>query len=532
MNTLNQITSRTVPGYVNVIGTATNTATVSLWGDNGQYAGTSRKGAYFRGELSVDNHAGPVWLTVTNLAVLQNGSNPDIITNTVGKMFIPKTAESFGYDLDGNLTNDGRWAYTWDAENRVTSFTRNSAAPSGSKVKLDCQYDSKSRRTQKVVSTWNTSTLNYQPSTTNRFIYDGWNLIAILDATNGLVQTFTWGTDASGTLQGAGGVGGLISMTVHQGTNAGTYFYCFDGNHNVTTLVNATNGAIAAQYEYASFGELLRATGPLAFANPFRFSTKYQDDDTGFLYYGYRYYDPSTGRWLSRDPLGEQGGKNVYAAFENDALSSCDALGLSTFGLTFSSEGRAFFDGNLLGSTRSRNQSGLRYDPLAWFENAASQISGCTGGICNSTTDRPEHEDSSFVTASVKNVSKCTQTVDCSCRLYYFGMTAIPKSAPIGKPKSLGGFTVKGHVLGEKLSSMLKGKNVSYIKHSPEDIGAEWVAVGSGNHTAAKTFTLSPGASKELYEGHIIVALGPLLNGSRFYEAMTGDCVCTATPAK
>jgi RHS repeat-associated protein len=53
------------------------------------------------------------------------------------------------------------------------------------------------------------------------------------------------------------------------------------------------------------FGEVLRATGPMAKANPFRFSTKYQDDETDLLYYGYRYYNPSTGRWISRDPLGD-----------------------------------------------------------------------------------------------------------------------------------------------------------------------------------------------------------------------------------
>ena len=85
--------------------------------------------------------------------------------------------------------------------------------------------------------------------------------------------------------------------------NQGTYFYCYDGNGNVAALVNAANGAIAAQYEYGPFGELLRATGPMAFANPFRFSSKYQDDETDFLYYGHRYYNPSTGRWLSRDPV-------------------------------------------------------------------------------------------------------------------------------------------------------------------------------------------------------------------------------------
>ena len=134
--------------------------------------------------------------------------------------------------------------------------------------------------------------------------------------------------DASGTMQGAGGVGGLISMTVHQGTNAGTYLYCYDGNHNVTTLVNATNGAVAAQYEYDVFGRPLRATGPLAFVNPFTFSTKFCDWETGFLYYGYRYYDPDIGRWLNQDPIGERGGINLYGFAANNPVLFSDRNGL------------------------------------------------------------------------------------------------------------------------------------------------------------------------------------------------------------
>jgi RHS repeat-associated protein len=128
-----------------------------------------------------------------------------------------------------------------------------------------------------------------------------------LDENNAPVLSFAWGTDISGTMQGAGGVGGLLSVTVHSGANAGTYFYCYDGNGNVVALVNAADGTIAARYECGPFGELLRATGPMAKVNPFRFSTKYQDDETGLLYYGYRYYDPSTGRWLSKDPNREPG---------------------------------------------------------------------------------------------------------------------------------------------------------------------------------------------------------------------------------
>ena len=75
------------------------------------------------------------------------------------------------------------------------------------------------------------------------------------------------------------------------------------------------------------FGEVIRATGPMAKANPFRFSTKYQDEETDLLYYGYRYYNASTGRWLSRDPIGEAGGLNLYGFCRNDGCNAVDARG-------------------------------------------------------------------------------------------------------------------------------------------------------------------------------------------------------------
>ncbi len=52
----------------------------------------------------------------------------------------------------------------------------------------------------------------------------------------------------------------------------------------------------AAQYEYGSFGELLRATGQMPKVSLFGFSANFTDDESGLLYYGYRYYNPSTGR--------------------------------------------------------------------------------------------------------------------------------------------------------------------------------------------------------------------------------------------
>lgn len=76
------------------------------------------------------------------------------------------------------------------------------------------------------------------------------------------------------------------------------------------------------------FGEVIRATGPMAKANPLRFSTKYQDDETDLLYYGYRYYSASTGRWLSRDPIGETAARNLYAFVNNAPPRSFDINGL------------------------------------------------------------------------------------------------------------------------------------------------------------------------------------------------------------
>ena len=320
-NVLNQITSRDVPGYVDILGSANPNATVTV---NLQRA--YRYGNYFQDELSEDNASSALYVSLTNLAVLNNGTNADIVATNNGNIFLPQTPENFGYDNDGNMTNSGRWTIAWDAENRATSFASLSTAPTASKVKMDCAYDWQGRRIQKIVSTNNGSV--WIPVSTNRFVYDGWNLVGILDGGNNLLYSFQWGTDLSGSLQGAGGVGGLISMTVYSGANVGTYFYAFDGNGNVAALINAATGTIAEQCEYDVFGNLLRLTGSLASINPFLFSTKFYDLETGFYYYGYRFYDPNTGRWLSRDPMEEGSSANLYAFVSNDGVNNADAFGL------------------------------------------------------------------------------------------------------------------------------------------------------------------------------------------------------------
>ncbi|MDD4406312.1 MAG: RHS repeat-associated core domain-containing protein [Parabacteroides sp.] len=192
--------------------------------------------------------------------------------------------------------------------------------------RLAFEYDSQGRRIAKKV--WNNTAGTGTPATYLKYLYDGWNLIAELNgnsATNSLVRSYTWGLDASGSMQGAGGVGGLLM--VNAGTN-GVHFPAYDLNGNVMGLVNATNGIISAKYEYGPFGEVFCSVGDMAKVNPFQFSTKYTDTETDLVYYGYRYYSPALGRWLSRDPIEERGGLNLYAFVNNDPVNKWDKLGL------------------------------------------------------------------------------------------------------------------------------------------------------------------------------------------------------------
>jgi YD repeat-containing protein len=135
-NSLNQYTSRDVPGYANVLGSANPNATVTV---NLQRA--VRQGSYFWDELPENNSASSLYISLTNLAVLNNGTNADIVATNVGDALLPQTPETFGYDADGNMTNSGRWTITWDAENRAVSFTSLASAPLASQRRVDCTYD-------------------------------------------------------------------------------------------------------------------------------------------------------------------------------------------------------------------------------------------------------------------------------------------------------------------------------------------------------------------------------------------------------
>ena len=106
------------------------------------------------------------------------------------------------------------------------------------------------------------------------------------------------------------------------------YFPTVDLTKNVCELVDFY-GDVAATYDYAPFGAVSAGTpsGSAAPANPFQWSSEVYDDELGLVYYNYRHYSPTDGRFLSRDPIEEQGGWNLYAFLKNSPLRKVDLLG-------------------------------------------------------------------------------------------------------------------------------------------------------------------------------------------------------------
>ena len=192
--------------------------------------------------------------------------------------------------------------------------------------RLTFAYDAEGRRVAKNV--YRRRNNAWQQTTATLFLYDGWNLAAECNATGGVIRTYVWGTDLSGSWEDAGGVGGLLWLNLPTANPASACFAEYDGNGNVTGLVRASDAMEVATYEYGPFGESVRTSGAISVTNPFRFSTKYTDNETGNIHYDRRDLIPHLGRWANRDPIEEKGCLNLYCFVRNDSITRFDALGL------------------------------------------------------------------------------------------------------------------------------------------------------------------------------------------------------------
>ena len=227
------------------------------------------------------------------------------------------------YDADGNATlvrtSTGTWSISYNGENRPIRFEN-----AATQTVLECAYDSQGRRFEKKVTVAGTLTLH------ERYVYDGYLQIAAFDVS----------TDAAGTESFA--LKRVIFWDPEEPTATrplainvlgdNLYFPTVDLTKNVCELVDFY-GDVAATYDYAPFGAVSAGTpsGSAVPANPFQWSSEVYDSELDLVYYNYRHYSPADGRFLSRDPIEEEGGLNLYAFVKNNALKNVDLWGRAAF---------------------------------------------------------------------------------------------------------------------------------------------------------------------------------------------------------
>lgn len=279
-------------------------------------------------------------------------------------------ATTLTYDNNGNMLSKsnsaGGSAYAWDFENRMSSATV--TATGGTASTVNFKYDPLGRRIEKS-----------SPSGATIYLYDGANIVAEVGTSGAVVASYAQGPQTDQPL--AMRRGGTVA------------YYQADGLGSITSLTNSMGKTIST-YVYKAFGATTANEGAF---NPFRYTGREQDPETGLYYYRARYYDPSIGRFISEDPIGFGGGENFYRYVENNPTNSIDPTGLcsdfskcmannsdifSLAGLVDGTFGTDFRDSSLGRFLGGNAVSGLLYGSL--WDNVQTAISNTPGLLTSS----------------------------------------------------------------------------------------------------------------------------------------------------
>jgi len=207
---------------------------------------------------------------------------------------------SYAYTANGELTSkadgSGTTGYTYDALGNLLHVT----LPSGTNV--DYVVDGENRRVGKSVNATLTAGFLYQ---------DALKAVAQLDGSGNLVARFVFGSKAN--------------VPDYYTTSTGTFRVLSDHLGSPRLVVDTASGSVVEEIDYDEFGNVVNDTSPGS--TPFGFAGGLYDTDTGLVRFGARDYDESVGRWTSKDPLGFNGGMNLYGYALNDPVSAIDPDG-------------------------------------------------------------------------------------------------------------------------------------------------------------------------------------------------------------
>ena len=279
------------------------------------------------------------------------------------------------YDLNGNLLEkikgNERTIYSYDALDRLISVD----SPKGAFTYV---YDPFHRRISK---TSQGETLHY--------LYQGQNEIGSIHDLEGMKELRILGI----------GIDAEIGAAVALELNGRVFAPIHDLQGNVACLIDAHTGQAAETYRYSAFGEeeIFDDQGnkitKSSINNPWRFASKRCDEETGWIYFGRRYYDAEIGRWTTPAPLSFTDGPNLYAYLHHNPLNAYDAYGL---------EGEAYMDSCFVGNFEtkisvfsnvdrpdiySNTQSRSEYISSV-FQNASYAVGGSIHGGVNFVTNQ------------------------------------------------------------------------------------------------------------------------------------------------
>jgi len=237
------------------------------------------------------------------------GARPPFIPNLYQEeaLFSGETALELLDDNNGNLTlktpkvSGPFTSYEYDVENKLIRVVMNGTT-------VSYKYDGLGRRIEKEINIAATTT-------TTRYIYDNEDILLELDGSNNITARYTHGP-------------GIDEPLIMEKGGA-SFFHHADGLGTITELTDSF-GAMAQAYTYSSFGKIESQFDPNV-VQPYSFTGREFDPETGLHFYQARYYDPSVGRFLQQDPLGfGSGSLNFYAYVNNNPTIFTDPTGLKT----------------------------------------------------------------------------------------------------------------------------------------------------------------------------------------------------------
>lgn len=245
------------------------------------------------------------------LSITKNGTTTTYKYDSANQISsVNGSAGIYQYDQNGNQIRDDRHKYYYDSSNRLSYVEQANAVVAIASY----SYDYEGKRTKKVV----------YGKKTEHYYYDAGHLTYIADENNQILYSFTRTY-----------TGDLVTMTDYTSGVAVNYYYIHNGHGDIIGLKDKT-GTTVVTYEYDAFGNIVTSTGTAKTGNgrlvreenPFRYASYFYDEETKLYYLRMRFYDPSIGRYLTRDIVPSA---NLYVYTENNPVRFVDPFGLSFF---------------------------------------------------------------------------------------------------------------------------------------------------------------------------------------------------------